>query len=135
VETRPYRSLSELHAAPPRLSLLDKDGREGIYVPLRFDLRPSRASLEGRRLDQALLEEAERDLSRTDVNLAEVLAEKGHLIFIGAAGSGKTTILRLIAAVLATQNPTLAHDYLALLPTPYSLLPTPCSHLHRPARL
>jgi len=40
VETRPYRHLSELRGAPPRLSLLGEAGREGVYVPLRFDLHP-----------------------------------------------------------------------------------------------
>ena len=41
-EIRPYRQLSELRGAPPRLELLGEEGQAGIYVPLRFDLHLSR---------------------------------------------------------------------------------------------
>lgn len=123
VETRPYRQVSELREAAPSLSLLPAEGRAGVYVPLRFDLHPSRASLEGRpepaRRGAAGTEEdarqlAERDLTRTDVPLAEVLAAPGHLVLIGAAGCGKTTVLRLVAAVLASGDPELARGELGI---------------------
>ncbi len=91
LETRPYRQLSELRGAPPGFSLLEDEGRPGIYVPLRFDLHLSRADLESRlRGKETELGAVERDLSRTDIDLAEVLAAPGHLVLIGAAGCGKT---------------------------------------------
>ena len=116
METRPYRQLSELRGAPPRLSLLGEGDLAGVYVPLRFDLHPSRAGLEsGLAGDEPHGRmEMERDLSRTDAGLAEVLSTPGHLVFIGAAGCCKTTILRLVAAVLAAQDSALARDELAL---------------------
>ena len=99
LETRPYRQLSELRGAPPGFSLLEDEGRPGIYVPLRFDLHPSRADLESRlRGKETELGAVERDLSRTDIDLAEVLGAPGHVVLIGAAGSGKTTVLRLVAS-------------------------------------
>ncbi|MBN1138213.1 MAG: hypothetical protein JXM73_16610, partial [Anaerolineae bacterium] len=130
VETRPYRQLSELRGAPPRLSLLGEAGREGVYVPLRFDLHPSpgRAGPQARLPGEAGLEgegrqmPAERDLARVDVSLAEALAAPGHVVLIGAAGCGKTTVLRLAAAVLAEQDPALARAELGL---DAGLLPLP----------
>lgn len=109
-ETRPYRQLSELRGAPPSFTLLDEADRCGVYVPLRFDLHPARAAGEGLEVDlvgrmgKKAREQAMRDLSRTDISLAEALASPGHVVFIGAAGCGKTTVLRLVAATLAATD-------------------------------
>lgn len=56
METRPYRQLSELRGTPARLSLLEEEGRPGVYVPLRFDLHPSRSMPEAGLPDEALME-------------------------------------------------------------------------------
>jgi formylglycine-generating enzyme required for sulfatase activity/energy-coupling factor transporter ATP-binding protein EcfA2 len=117
METRPYRQLSELRGAPPRLPLLEEEDQAGVYVPLRFDLHPSRTALGEHRpptADRDQLKALERDLSRTNVDLTEVLATPGHVVLIGAAGCGKTTVLRLVAAVLASQDPALARARLGL---------------------
>jgi len=122
-ETRPYRQLSELRGAPTRLSLLDDDGQSGIYVPLHYDLHPIHRALETER-GALLTEDGSRILmeqSRTDVGLRDVLAEDGHLVFIGAAGSGKTTILRLVATVLAAQDIALTQDWLGIQDAPLPL--------------
>ena len=119
-DTRPYRQLSEQRGEQARLSLLDEKGRGGVYVPLRYDLHLSRPMLEDGIVDKSLREGKElreqvaRDLSRTDVALAEVLATPGHLVFIGAAGCGKSTLLRLVATILAAGDEALARDELAI---------------------
>lgn len=123
-ETRPYRQFSELRGTPARLSLLAEGGRPGVYVPLRFDLHPSRSTLgaglpgEALAAGKALRQQVARDLSHTDVALVEVLATPGHLVFLGAAGCGKSTLLRLIATILAARDPALARAELALDPAP-----------------
>jgi formylglycine-generating enzyme required for sulfatase activity len=138
VETRPYRQLSELKGAPPRLSLLDEEEGAGVYVPLRFNLYPSRASLEGAyppgygeglallqggfagdkeawdRVSIPLKRSRKNGLVRGDLGLDKVLETPGHVVFIGKAGCGKTTILRLVATVLANADHALAHSELAL---------------------
>ena len=126
LETRPYRQLSELRGAPPRLALLDGEGGPGVYVALRFDLHPSRAGLDptpGQGLapsqegDPGTGEAAARmahDRSQIDIGLAGVLSEPGHCVLIGAAGSGKTTVLRLVATVLAAQDAELVGEVLGL---------------------
>jgi energy-coupling factor transporter ATP-binding protein EcfA2 len=126
LETRPYRQLSELRRAAPCLTLLGGDGTVGAYVPLRFDLHLSRRSLahlkrRGTDLEAELLE-APRAGSRVDVALADVLAAPGHAVLLGKAGSGKTTVLRLIAGVLAAQDAALAEARLDLEADP---LPVP----------
>ena len=105
LETRPYRQLSQQRGAPARLSLLDRPGQPGVYVPLRFDLHPSRAGLGARLAGDEMPERLERELSQTDVALETVLAAPGHLVLIGQAGCGKTTVLRRIAALLASPGP------------------------------
>ncbi|MEA3397586.1 MAG: NACHT domain-containing protein, partial [Chloroflexota bacterium] len=122
LETRPYKQLSELRGAPPCLTLLE------TYEPLRFDLHPSRAGLlrRGERLAQTdpaeFQAEALREGSQLDVGLPTVLAAAGHVVLLGQAGSGKTTVLRLITAVLAAADPALAAERLALTVDP---LPIP----------
>ena len=138
LETRPYQQLSDLRGAPPRLSLLDEEGRPAVYVPLRFDVLFRREHLERRlaayghqRRDEPM-RDARREqepvappladeVSLQHVNLCEVLEEAfksgtGHIVFIGAAGCGKSTLLRLVAALLATKDAELAHAELALEP-------------------
>ena len=130
-DTRPYHQPSKLRGAPARLPLLDEAGSGGVYVPLRFDLHLSRSMLAGDLMAGATPagraggRRMERDRSRTDVPLAEVLSAPGHLVLIGAAGSGKTTILRLIAAILAAQDPALARTELALDAVSIPSLPIP----------
>lgn len=121
-ETRPYRQLSELRGAPACLSLLGDGRQPGVYVPLRFDLYPGRERNLVSGKHQVPEVEMERDLSQSDVGLADVLRTPGHLALIGAAGSGKSTVLRLIAAVLATRDRTLAGEWLGLQADP---LPIP----------
>lgn len=122
LETRPYQQRAELRGAPPGLTLLE------TYEPLRFDLYPSRATRprpEQRRRPAAqdeLLAEAQRELSRPAVDLPAILAEPGHVVLLGKAGSGKTTVLRLVTAVLAAADPALAAKRLALTADP---LPVP----------
>ncbi|MBN1137803.1 MAG: SUMF1/EgtB/PvdO family nonheme iron enzyme [Anaerolineae bacterium] len=136
-ETRPYRRLSEQRGTPTCMSLLGDGARDGVYVPLRYDLHLSRAAAaqgKGRGIPfsppvpswaaaQAPADLAEqmeeRDLAKLDIPLPEVLATPGHLVFIGAAGSGKTTILHLVAAVLAAQDETLAREWLGLEHEPF----------------
>ncbi len=130
METRPYRQLSELRGAPPSLTLLGDDVCPGVYVPLRFDLHASgRVRQDGRAQgrqkaarkddfapDERAIEMPDRDAPEVDVDLARVLAVPGHIVFLGQAGSGKTTVLRLIAAVLATQDPGILQAQLGLAP-------------------
>jgi len=126
LETRPYRQLSELRRAAPCLTLLGGDGTEGAYIPLHFDLHMSRRSLA--RLEQraptrdAEIPEAARAESRVNVTLAEVLDVPDHVVLLGKAGSGKTTVLRLIAGVLAARDAALAEARLRLEADP---LPAP----------
>ncbi|MCX6030948.1 MAG: SUMF1/EgtB/PvdO family nonheme iron enzyme [Chloroflexi bacterium] len=125
-ETRPFRQLSELRGAPPRLSLLDAEGCSGVYVPLRFDVQSARPGQpappdESDLAMKAGRGQAERDLAQSDVNLAETLAAPGHLVFIGAAGCGKTTLLRLVATVLAGGDAGLARAELGLMADPLPL--------------
>ena len=127
LETRPYKQLSELRGAPACLTLLE------TYEPLRFDLHLGRARLERqnkrspRMADpelqaEAWREDAWRETSRLDVALPAVLAEPGHVVLLGQAGSGKTTVLRLTTAVLAAADPALAQRHLGLTTDP---LPAP----------
>ncbi len=118
-ETRPYLNRpADLRGAPAHLTLLAEGEQEGVYVPLRFDLHPSRPELEmpgelagrGKRTEKAAL----RDLARGDISLHDVLASPGHVVFIGAAGCGKTTILRVVAATLAAADTDLASKELGL---------------------
>jgi formylglycine-generating enzyme required for sulfatase activity/energy-coupling factor transporter ATP-binding protein EcfA2 len=136
LETRPYRQLSELRGGPPCLTLLGEGGAAGTYVPLRFDLHLSNQHSDRRRSgvgdapggDAPGGDAPGGDVpggdapSRTDVALAEVLGAPGHVVLLGQAGSGKTTVLRLVAAVLAQQDPELARAELGLAADP---LPVP----------
>jgi len=127
LETRPYKQLSELREAPARLTLLE------TYEPLRFDLHlgyaqpdthPDRQFSEPRGVSACLTQikspEALRRLSR--VTLPEVLTEPGHVVFLGKAGSGKTTVSRLATMILAVADLDLAVQYLGLTSEP---LPVP----------
>ncbi|MDX9956515.1 MAG: hypothetical protein RBT75_20630, partial [Anaerolineae bacterium] len=122
LETRPYKQLSELRGAPVCLMLLD------TYEPLRFDLHSIRArsQRQGKRLartdDAELQVEALREGSQLDVDLPAVFAEGGHVALLGKAGCGKTTVLRLATAALATGDPVLAEQHLGLMAEP---LPVP----------
>ncbi len=82
VETRPYFQLSKVPGAPPRLSLMGDEGFGGVFIPLRFDLP-----------------------AQEDVELPQVLSDTNHLVIVGGAGSGKTTILHYLAMVLTAQDP------------------------------
>ena len=119
-ETRPYRQLSELRGATPSFTLRDEADRCGVYVPLRFDLHPARPAGEGLEADErapigkASRVNALRDLSRTDIGLAELFASPGHVVFIGAAGCGKTTVLRLVATTLAEADAEMARRDLSV---------------------
>lgn len=116
LETRGYRNLAELKGPADRLPILDDSGRAGVYTPLRYDLQLSRetalAALDAANTRRRAIEEIERNLSRSDIDLREALAEPGHLALIGKAGCGKTTVLRLLATVLAEQNLALAQSWL-----------------------
>jgi formylglycine-generating enzyme required for sulfatase activity len=126
-ETRPYRQLSELRGATPSFTLRDEADRCGVYVPLRFDLHPARPAGEELEPDdlapvgKASRESAPRDPSRTDIGLAELLASPGHVVFIGAAGCGKTTVLRLVATTLAEADAALARRELGVKDEPLPL--------------
>lgn len=127
LETRGYRNLAELKGPADRLPILDDGGRAGVYTPLRYDLQLSRetalAALGATTVrPQRDVEEIERNLSRSDIDLREALAESGHLALIGKAGCGKTTVLRLLATVLAEQNLALAQSWLGWRDSP---LPVP----------
>ena len=104
----------------PSFTLRDEADRCGVYVPLRFDLHPARSAGEGLEADdlapagKAVRTEAPRDLSRTDIGLADLLASPGHVVFIGAAGCGKTTVLRLVATTLAEADAALARRELGV---------------------
>ena len=117
-ETRPYRQLSEQRGAPPRLSLLDEKERCGVYEPLRFDLHSTRA--DGEILETTLPKRktvrnpAALDAPRTNISLAEVLASPGHVALIGAAGCGKTTVLRWVATHMALSDRDQARRELGL---------------------
>jgi formylglycine-generating enzyme required for sulfatase activity/energy-coupling factor transporter ATP-binding protein EcfA2 len=118
LETRPYRQLSELRRAAPHLTLLGGDGTTGAYIPLRFDVHLSRATqmrLErrGTEVDEDLRLD-DRGGHRIDVGIDAVLDTPGHVVLLGKAGSGKTTVLRLIAAVLAAQDAALAASHLGV---------------------
>lgn len=131
LETRGYRNLAELSGPPIRLPILDDGGRSGVYTPLRYDLQLSQEAVRAKRAERLAsrqprsAEEMERDLSRTDIDLREALTEPGHLALIGKAGCGKTTVLRLLATVLAAQDSELAQQWLgwqgAALPAPVYL--------------
>lgn len=118
LETRGYRNMAELSGPPIRLPLLDDAGRSGVYTPLRYDLQLSQEAARAKRAERLArrqprsAEELERDLSRTDIDLREALMEPGHLALIGKAGCGKTTVLRLLATVLAAQDSELARQWL-----------------------
>ncbi len=122
LETRPYRQLSELRGATACLDLL------ATYEPLRFDLHLGRGrqpsgARQGRPGKAELPAAAAREIARLDVGLAEVLAEPGHVVLLGKAGSGKTTVLRLATALLAAAaDPALAQRHLGL---PAGPLPAP----------
>lgn len=90
VETRPYFQLSKVAGAPPRLSLIGEDGLGGVYIPLYFD-KPS----------------------QTNIDLTQALKEINHLVVVGGAGSGKSTVLRYVAMVLAAQDAALNRVKLA----------------------
>ena len=62
-----------------------------------------------------------RDLSRTDISLAELLATPGHVVFIGEAGCGKTTVLRLVATTLAEEDAERARSELGVKDEPLPL--------------
>lgn len=62
-----------------------------------------------------LREQMAREQSRTDVALADVLAKSGNVVIIGKAGCGKTTLLRMVAAVLAEEKDELAAGELGIL--------------------
>ncbi|MCB0044157.1 MAG: SUMF1/EgtB/PvdO family nonheme iron enzyme [Caldilineaceae bacterium] len=129
VETRPYQRLSDMSGAAPVLPLLDTAEQSGVYVPLRFDLHLRleaedphlrRGALAGR-LDSVEAQEIESILGNTtrtdvslDVPLTDVLAAPGHLALIGQAGSGKTTVLRLIASMLAAEDDLLLAEQLGI---------------------
>ncbi len=116
LETRPYKQLSELRGAPACLTLLN------TYEPLRFDLHPSHVRSHRHPEAAALADEALRDRSQLDIALPAVLGEPGHIVLLGQAGSGKTTVLRLVTAVLATAERALAAEHLGLIADP---LPVP----------
>ncbi|MEJ5309552.1 MAG: SUMF1/EgtB/PvdO family nonheme iron enzyme [Anaerolineae bacterium] len=132
METRPYRQLSELRGAPPSLTLLGDETCPAAYVPLRFDVhRTGRTQETGRAPgwrqtarqrelapEEPAFEPPDRDAPEVDVDLARVLSIPGHVVFLGQAGSGKTTVLRLIAAVLATQDPAALRAELGLESSP-----------------
>lgn len=90
VETRPYFQLSRTPGAPPSLPLIGEQGRGGVYIPLNFDLP-----------------------HQSNVDLTAVLADPKHLVIVGGAGSGKTTVLRFVAITLAAQDPLLNRVKLA----------------------
>jgi formylglycine-generating enzyme required for sulfatase activity/energy-coupling factor transporter ATP-binding protein EcfA2 len=118
LETRGYRNLAELSGPPIRLPILDDGGHSGVYTPLRYDLQLSQEAVRAKRAEKRAdgkprsAEELARDLSRTDIDLRETLMEPGHLALIGKAGCGKTTVLRLLATVLAAQDSDLAQQWL-----------------------
>lgn len=116
LETRGYRNLDELRGPPIRLPILDESGRAGVYTPLRYDLQLAREETDAFWRQETASRTAprqlkpERETSRTDVDLREVLATPDHLALIGKAGCGKTTVLRLAAAILAEQDATRAQQ-------------------------
>ena len=105
-----------------RLPLLGDAGQEGVYVPLAFDPTAGRdraVDPPGKRKPQ---DEAPELAMRTRLPLAQVLKEPGHLAIVGAAGCGKTTVLHMLAALLADPDPaSFAPDLADALPSPTPL--------------
>jgi formylglycine-generating enzyme required for sulfatase activity len=118
IETHAFTALAsdEQVGSPKRPPLL---GEGGVYVPLSFDVSSAREMAEGIKEEQ-LRKMAERETGPR--SLPQVLDGPGHLAIIGDAGSGKTTVLHVIAGALAAGEPAcLAPDLAPVLPDPRPL--------------
>lgn len=120
IETHAFSALANDAevGSPRRLPLL---GEKGTYVPLEFDLgstqREYSEAVQKVARDPDIAQILEKDLTQVSdeelsaiprtgpASLIEVLGFPGHVAIIGDAGSGKTTILKVISSILAAEDP------------------------------
>ncbi|MEA3309844.1 MAG: SUMF1/EgtB/PvdO family nonheme iron enzyme [Chloroflexota bacterium] len=120
IETHAFSALANDAevGSPRRLPLL---GEKGAYVPLTFDLSSTQGdysdALRKVARDSDIAQILEKDQAQVSdeelsaiprtgpASLIEVLGFPGHVAIIGDAGSGKTTILKVISSVLAAKDP------------------------------
>jgi len=117
-KTHVYHVLST-SGRTPNLPLLDEEGRKGVYVSLLYDVQPAHEAkaesfLRGRRRIKVDALQPSMQEPLVGVSLQDVLREGGHVVFVGAAGCGKTTVLKLVATILARQDVRLAREALGV---------------------